>query len=220
MIKPKFVQIPDFSNYIGKEFVFEEKFKQRDSNISFCQGMRFKIQKIDASTATIKIVSTIEECMPAIEDFAAICVKNLKSDIKVLDKIIKIWTEEADQFKVDKNNFWNKDGGHTINTGHNVPKDHPDKGDVLSDDDINTFNYIHKGGKKNYYSYQQGTNEWYSKTCYEFMRLGKVEDMMEFETLNAAKRKDIYNSYYAKGFLSKHTLSVKELNKGKFKPSK
>ena len=219
MLEPKIIQIPDYSSYIGKEFIFEEDFRHTGSRAMFCKGMRFKITKVKNSQLTIKLTSTIEECSPAIEDFASSLLKDYKKELAIFDKIIKIWTEEADQFVIDKNIVWNKyEKGHTINTGyHKIPKDHPDKGDAFSDDAIKTFDYKHKGGKKNIYSYQSGKNVWYSKACYEFMRLGLLEDIEEYETLNSATRKDIYKTYLSNGWLSKYEINVTTLNSGKFK---
>ena len=226
MLEPKLVQIPDYSSYLGKEFIFEEDFKHTGSRAMFCKGMRFKITKIKNTKLTIKLTSTIEECSAAIEDFASSLVKDQKKELAIFDKIIKIWEEEADQFEIDKGSPWNKPdysndnrGGHCINTSYPVPKDHPDKYGMAkgTEDTIMTFDYKHKGGKKNIYSYQQGRNEWYSKACYEFFRLNILEDIKKHETLNQATRKDIYKTYLSTGWLSKYEITAQTLNKGKFK---
>jgi hypothetical protein len=214
-MEAQLIQVP---NYVGKEFIFLDDFSTRDSNISFCKGMKFKITKMNKNEVTIKITSELEDCLPAIEKFAAIVVREQKREIKTLDKVIKTWTEEEEKFEVDKNSFWNKDGkGHIINTGFLVPKDHPEKKGETSPDSIMTFDYKHKDGKKNFYSYQEGDNVWYNKATYEFIRLGCLEDLKKFEELSDVTKKDIYNTYYKRGFLSKYTFSINQLNKAKFK---
>lgn len=226
MLQPKLIKVPDYSAFLNKEFVFQEKFPIKDSNISFCKGMKFKITKVRNSEVNIKLTSPIEDCTQAIEDFAATQIKYSKQIIKVLDTIIKIWTDEADKFIIDKKSVWNKDrgnneAGHTINTGyHKIPKDHPDKKDSHSDDAITTLDYKHKEGKKNLYSYQSGENIWYSKACYEFMRLSNLQDLQKYEKLSESTRKDIYNTFLSKGFCSKYVLTINQLNKGKFKAVK
>jgi hypothetical protein len=218
MLKAKTLKIPDFSEYVGRTFVFERDFDPGDSNISFCKGMKFKIKKIKNGDVHFRIVSDVKECMPAIEKFAAIVAADKRKEIATFDKIINIWKTEGDKFVKDPASFWNKDDGHTINTGYDkVPMDHPDKGKSTSKDTIQTFDYKHTGGRKNIYSYQEGKNEWYSQACYEFMRLGAVEELEEFEKLSEAKRKDIHQTYYVSGFLAKYDMSIKDLNKAKFK---
>lgn len=226
MLKPKLVKVPDYSAFLNKEFVFQDKFLVKDSTVSFCKGMKFKITKVHNSKVKIKLTSPIEDCTQAIEDFAAIQVKYDKQEVKILDKIIKIWEDESDKFVIDKKSFWNKPnelrnskGGHCINTSYPVPDSHPDKYGMAkgSDDTIMTFDYKHKEGKKNIYSYQSGYNEWYSKACYEFMRLSKLEDIQKYEKLSKETRKDIYKTYLSRGFCSKYELTINQLNKGKFK---
>lgn len=203
---------------LNKEYVFLDKVAHKDSVVSFCAGMRFKVTQIKNKYIKIKLVSTIEECKDAIEDFAAIQVKECKKTIATLDKIIKVWENDANRFEKDKNSPWNeKHGGHTINTSYPVPKNHPDKGDAYSEDAIKTYDYKHLDGKKNYYSYQSGKNEWYSKATYEFMRLAELRDLKKWEELSPATRKEIFKTYLSTGWLSKYEFNINTFNKNKFK---
>lgn len=215
------MKIPDISDYEGKTFRFLEDVTQKESNVSFCKGMKFKISKLKSGIVHFKIVSDIKECMPAIEKFAKTVAKLERKDIAVLDKVIAIWKKEPKEFEIDKKH-WENDSpkGHIINTGVPIPLNHPDKdGTDPKHDTVWTHNYRHKKGKNNLYSYQEGTNEWYGLACYEFIRLSHVISAESFEELNQTKRKDIFNVYYAKGFLSKQEMSIKKLNSIKFEPA-
>lgn len=223
MLEPKMISIPDFSAYIGKEFQFDKKFST-GYNFDFFAGLKFKIKKIKNSNVTIKITSSIEEAYPTIRKFADNIIKDRKDDIEVLDKIIKIWSEEKNKFEPIPNHFWNEPregelkGGHCINTGYNfIPKTHPDVWGMATpyssdvSDTIMTLDYRHKGGKKNIYYYQEGQNEWYSQTCYEFMRLGCLDNIKKYTELDSTLQKRLYKS-----ITDVCEFKIKKLNKGSF----
>lgn len=225
MLEPEIVKVPDFSKYIGKEFVFLEDFKT-GMNITYFAGMRFVIKKIKDREVSIKIISPIEECKLCIENFAHFISNRQRNDIKLFDKIIKIWEDEPDQFYIIPDNYWNKQsdsnndyrGGSCINTGYNkIPRDHPMKYGMAKpykdypSDTIMTYNYRHKT-RNGMYSYQETSNEWYSKECYEFMRLSQVERAESYELLSDSLRKELY-----KQISGKFEFTISKLNKGKFK---
>jgi hypothetical protein len=213
-------QIPDASSFIGKDFIFEDTFKT-DSNISFCAGVKFKIVKIDGCEVSIKIISTIEECEPAIRAFSKIVSKDIKSEIKVLDKVINIWKKDRDKFIIDNSSVWNKRDnkngiiGHCINTGFKIPKNHPNSSGSV--DGYITADYKHVNNVCNLYSYQNKRNVWYSQECYEFMRLSKIEDFNSFDVLTKEKINDLYKTYYKN---KKYDFTISNFNKNKFKKLK
>ena len=177
MLEPEIVKVPDFSKYIGKEFVFLEDFKT-GSNITYSSGMRFVIKKIKDRDVFIKIISPIEECQESIKQYSDMVLKNLKSDINLFDKIIKIWEDESDQFYIIPDKYSNEPrdsndnrGGSCINTGYNkIPRNHPMKYGMAKpymdypSDTIMTFNYRHKT-RKGMYSYKETFIEWNRKGC-------------------------------------------------------
>ena len=209
-LQPKLIQTLNFSKYKGKELILEEDCKFK--NILFPKGTKFKIIRTKNSIITLKTTSPLEHFLYLIAERNEQHIRAYKSEIKTFDKIIKIWTEEKDKFVIDKDAAF-KGGLHTINTGyHNIPKDHPEKGDSFSGDAIQTYDYKHKGGKTNIYSYQKDKNRWYSKSCYEFMRLRTIEQLKEQQSGNKSILREIYNQYYAMSI----NISISTLNKKNF----
>jgi len=188
MIKPKMIQVPDFSEYVGQEFVLTEDVDMRKTKIGrpMKKGVRFIIKKIVNSKITIKVCNTKKELdeLGMLDYDINRIIKDHKSTLKTFNKIIKMWKDEPEKFIVDEDSFWNKerDGGrgHCVNTGYyGIPEDHPHKygmakayyhkGKYSNDDTIMTMDYKRIDGKTNIYSYQTGENEYYSKECYEYM---------------------------------------------------
>jgi len=265
MLKPEIVKIPDYSQYVGKEFVItkginwlnhfgiskeklddyeneklsekevdeiEEIFEREYPNFNLYEGMKFKITKIKKNIASIKITSSQKECQKSIEDRAKEIAQGINADIEKFDKIISWWENEPELFVVDEDSFWNKRdgdndqrGGHCINTSYNgIPADHPDKygmakayynskGEYSNDDSIMTMDYKRTDGRVNIYSYQSGDNVFYSKTCYEFMRLGKIEDAESYNSKEGHKK--LY-----KWMKSTEEIEIDLLNEMEFKEVK
>jgi hypothetical protein len=229
-------QVPDFSAYLNNDFLLEEDMTLAGA-YALAKGNTFRITKINGVTAHLKLSSTLEDSLPSLRLTADNIIKMHRSEAKTFEKIIKIWEADKDKFVVSKKSAFNYDdgklSGHCINTGfHKVPQSHPDvygmaeKWDYDKDgkrtgrskfaDTIMTFDYEHREGKKNIYSYQEGTNLWYSKACYEFMLQGVLEDIKVHRELSLALRKDMYRILSGKSFMKTFEMSIKKLNKNKF----
>jgi len=233
MLKPAIVKIPDFSKYLNKNFVFLEDLKLSDRCFIFCKGMRFTIKKIKGDWITIKVISGLDECAPAIKLFNDKIIKDHEKEIKIFDRILKLWKTDPKKFVVDKSYYGNKPdsqndnrGGHCINTGYfDIPKNHPDKYGMAEygrfgihrdkDDTIMTMNYVRTDGLKNFYSYQTGKNEWYSSECYKYMRLASVDELEERKTYTLAVRKWLHSI-----IVEKQGMPIQKLNAVKFKQIK
>lgn len=227
MIQPKYIKIPDFSNFLGKDFIFTEDFKPSDIYYIFCKGMKFRVKKIHNNEITLKIISSISECEPAIVDFNNKLIKGLEQEIKIFDRILGLWATEPHKFVLSKASPWNAPeennpkGGHCINTGYfSIPADHPDKYGMASsgwrkgmkDDSIMTMDYRRIDGLKNFYSFQSGENIWWSSECYKYMRAGKSTELEERRAFPLSVKKDLFG--IIKG---NYETTINKLNKGKFK---
>ena len=146
MLDKETIHIPDYSY----EYIFEEEFEQPGKRVVFCKGMRFKIQKIVYSEVTIELISTIEECSPAIEKFASSVVEYYKNELSKLEKLP-------------------------------LPP--------------------HRKGSPEIRLYKRKL----------------IENIEQYETLNQETRESIYKTYLSNGWLSKCTIDISTLNKGKFK---
>ena len=233
MLKPTILQVPDYSAYIGKEFIITED-SDKVSSIYYRpmkKGVKFKILKIKNSNITIKITNTkkqVDELGMLDADFDRL-MKTTKSSIKTFMKIIKMWEDHSDKFVIDKDSIWNKPeygeskGGHCVNTGYSgIPFDHPDKygmakgysggkTSIINSSSIMTLDYYRTDGVMNIYSYQAGEKVFYSKTCYEFMLKGEQVDYDAYVERTSEKVKMI-----TKWVLEKTIVKVKTLNKLKF----
>ena len=243
MLKPKIIKLPDYTDYVGKEFVvtkggswedlieypsdeefqalsedeqdeIEEKFEYLPP-YNIYAGMKFKITKIKKNVATIKIISPFEDCKESIDEIITRLSNSAKEEIEIFDTIIGWWDSEPHLFEIDENSYWNRDRdgdgrGHCINTSYNgIPADHPDKygmakarydknsGKYLNDDSIMTLDYMRTDGRLNIYSYQSNQNIFYSKATYEFMRLGKLKTLEEYES--GAEGKRFFKEWLCKG---------------------
>lgn len=218
MIQPKLKQVENYSHLVGKKLLLDNGDKyvsNHDSNLRFYTGMLFQVVAVKKTKLTLKLISPQKDCEKSIDDYFVRMAKSYKRDINTFDKIIKIWQEEKDQFVPDKEDYSYKNGGHCINTGyHDIPKDHPDKGG-FSDDTIKTYDYIHKGGRTNLFSYQAKRNVWYNQACYEFMRLADIEKMKKYDNPNSKAKKIAYNR-----LCKKVTFEVATLNKANFRQVK
>lgn len=232
MLKPKIIQLPDYSEYVGKEFIVKGDIDMTKTILKrpILDGVRFIIKKIENSKVTIKISNSkdeLERIGMLNYDFERI-IKDTESEIKKFKKICKMWDDESEKFIVDEDSFWNKnsDGqgrGHCINTGfYGIPEKHPDKygmakphydekGKCKISDTIMTLNYKRIDNKLNIYSYQQGRNEFYSKNCYEFILKGK-----ELELNDLKNRAERYKNMIFKWILEKQQIPIKTLNKINF----
>lgn len=198
MLSPKIIKLPDFSSFVGKIIQLEEKFIVKNW-WNYESGSKFKIKKIEGPEVTLKLVSTFKESLDSILALAKTYIKHEKEDIKIFDKIIKIWTEDSEKFQEIKNTIWNEPdsqndfkGGHCINTGYySIPDTHPDKYGMAKryenypSDSIMTKDYEHIDNKKNLWSFQKGGNKWYSKATYEFIRLASLEEVKKYTLLSA-----------------------------------
>lgn len=232
MLKPKMVQLPDYSGYIGKEFIITEDYlavKPNSFDRPMLKGARFIIKEIKNTQAVVKVTNSkqeLEKLGMLDYDFSRI-INNTKKEIKILKKVYKMWEDEPDKFIIDEESFWNKDDGdgrgHCINTSyHGIPFDHPDKfgmakahfhkGKYTSDDSIMTLDFKRTDGKTNVYSYQSGKNEFYSKNCYGFMLKGKEVFLERWES-----RIDLYKKWVFDWIFRKTEVSIKSLNKMNFK---
>jgi hypothetical protein len=229
VLKPKIVRLPDYSEYIGKEFIVKEDFygKKNEIDRPILTGVRFVIKKIKNSDVTIKITNSKEELekLGMLEyDFKRVIAQD-KRTIRTLKKVCKMWEDEPDKFIIDDKSHWNKerydgDGrGHCINTGYyNIPKDHPDKYGMarsrdskIKDDSIMTLDYKRTDGKSNIYSYQRGHNQYYSKECYKYMLMGEEVQLKDWEN-----RIDEYKNWVFGWIFEKQEIKLSTLNKIKF----
>lgn len=195
-------------------FEFEEKFNDGWS-FSFFPGMKFRISKVKGNDVTIKIISPIEECEKAIEEFGKAIAKNYQKDIATFDKIIKIWEDEADKFVIDDKHYRNSGSklNRTINTGYyNIPKEHRASPGRDRDDSILTYFYKHIDGKTIIYSYQKNKNEWFSRLCYEMMREGDKLKLKQYMEMSDKTKKSLY-----KMICESMEISTKKFNMAKFK---
>lgn len=230
VLKPKIVWLPDYSEYIGKEFIITNDFiPKRNSEIAkqrpILTGVRFIIKKIKNSNVTIKITNSRKELenLGMLEwDFKRI-IADGKREIATLKKVYKMWEDEPEKFILDEKSDFNKDRndgegkGHCINTGYySIPKNHPDKYGMAKsrndeDDSIMTLDYKRTDGKTNIYSYQKGWNKYYSKECYKFMIMGK-----ELQLKNWENRFSLYKNWIFGWILQKLKISLSTLNQMEF----
>jgi hypothetical protein len=232
MIK-QVIQLPDYSEYIGKEFIVRSNIDMTKTILKrpILNGVRFIIKKIENSKVTIKISNSKDE-LESIGmlnyDFERL-IKGTESEVKILKKICKMWDDEPEKFIIDDESFWNEnrngDGrGHCINTGfYGIPENHTDKygmakpyyekGKYHISDTIMTLNYKRIDNKLNIYSYQEGQNEFYSKTCYEFILKCKEVELNDWK--NRAKK---YKNWIFEWILEKQQIPIKTLNKINFEP--
>jgi len=225
VLKPKIVRLPDYSNYIGKEFIVKEDFYGKRSEIDrpILTGVRFVIKKIKNSDVTIKISNSKDELekLGMLEDDFNRVISDKKKDIRTFKKICKMWEDESDKFILDNKSEFNKDRGdgkgHCINTGYyDIPKNHPDKYGMAKwrdgkDDSIMTLDYKRTDGKTNIYSYQSGHNEYYSKECYKYMLMGSEVELKDWEN-----RIDEYKKWVFNWIFEKQEIKLSTLNKIKF----
>lgn len=232
MLSPKIIQLPDYSEYIDKEFIVLEDIDMSKTDLyrPILKGTRFIIKKINNSQVTIKISNSKEELenLGMLDyDFNRV-ISDKKKEINILKKVYKMWVDEPHLFIVDEENFWNeKDNkgrrGHCINTGYqNIPFDHPDKfgmaeayyddkGKYANPDTIMTINYKRIDNKTNLYSYQSGKNEFYSKNCYDYMIKGIETDLNDWKN-----KIDYYKKWVFGWIFEKREISIKTLNKMNF----
>lgn len=136
MLKPKIIKLPDYNDYVGKEFIVtkggsweelvnfpsEEEYQSLSEDeqdeidekfeyilpYNIYAGMKFKITKIKKNIATIKIVSPIEDCKKSIDDIIARLSDSTREEIEIFDTIIKWWNDEPHLFEIDENSPWNR----------------------------------------------------------------------------------------------------------------
>lgn len=230
MIEPKMIQVPDFSDYIKKEFIVVEDVDMTHTDIKtpILKGVRFIISNINNSMVTIKISNTKKELekLGMLDYHFNKNISSVKKEIKILNKIHSLWENEPDKFIIDEDSPMNGLGdgrhGHCINTGYyDIPINHPDKhstakpryhdGVYVKSDAIMTFDYKRIDDVRNLYSYQKGRNTFYSKTVYEYM-IKKCEiDLHDWEN-----RCNGYKTWVFGWILSKKQLSINSLNNMKF----
>lgn len=210
MSDSKYIKIP---NYDEQEFIVMEDCENIFDR-PILTGVRFIIKNISKGNVIIKISNTKKELekLGMLEyDFNRV-INNIKSDIKILEKICKMWDDEPEKFIFDEDSYCNKNGGYHINTGYyQIPSNHPDKADKSSDDTIITFDYKRIDNKKNIYSYQRGWNKYYSKTCYEFMLKGEEVELEKWKNRDEKCKKLVLD-----WILEKKELTIKKLNKINF----
>lgn len=173
MLKPKLKTVEDFSHYVGKEIEFTDSFKLIESygGVNVAPGIKYRIEKIKGKNFILKIKSTLEETLPTLRNIAQKIENNQKRNIKELEKNINLWNKKPNLFIVDNSSFWKE--GHCINTGY-YPQG--EKSDCFT-----TMDYLYTGSETNYYSYQKGTKNFYSRECYERMRLGDLQRIEKYK---------------------------------------
>jgi len=177
MLNAKIIQIPDYTEFIEKEFILISDFNLVNYlNIPMLKGVRFVINKIINSEATIKISNSKEELedMGILDFFFNRSAMSIKKDIETLKEVLKMWEDEPDKFIEDKESFWNTDRGNgkgaPINTGYYGINS-------KDSDSIITLDYKRIDEVKNIYSYQANRNTFYSKECYYFMIKGREVEL-------------------------------------------
>lgn len=220
MLKPKIIQLPDYSEYIGKEFIITEDADMKNTTLDYpmLKGVRFIIKKIKNTKITLKISNSkleLKELGMLNYDFNRL-INNIEKDIKILKKVYNMWEVDSDKFVISGS-------VHCINTGYyGIPGDHPDKygtakayidddGKEYISDSIMTSDYKRTDNKTNVYSYQSGRNVFYSKKCYGFMIKGKEVELEKLKNRNIYYEKMIFG-----WILEKKEIYVKTLNKINF----
>ena len=228
----KNIQLPDYTQYIGKEYIIlEDNYMKTSSfNRPMLKGVRFIIKKIENSQITIKITNSKQELdnLGMLNyDFVRM-VNNVKKEITILKSIHKLWLDEPEKFIIDNDDYLNTNReydtlGHCINTGYyDIPFNHPDKygmarayfdhtGKYTNSDTIMTLIYKRIDNKINTYTYQRGNNEYYSKNCYFFMIKGRMANLQQLQSRNSYYKKIIIG-----WILENKKISIKNLNKIKF----
>ncbi len=220
MLNPKIIQLPDYSEYIGKEFLITENITIKSYGRPILKGVRFIIKKIENSKVTIKVSNTKEELkdLGMLEyDFNRV-IKDNESQIKTFHKILKLWSDSPKMF-VKKSSE-----AHCICTGYyGILPNHPskfgiaapyfnkEKGEYYPSDSIMTLDYKRSDNLLNIYSYQKGTNTYYSKECYEFMLKGKEIELEDWKNRNKK-----YEKWVLDWILEKTTFTISTLNKISF----
>lgn len=207
---------------INDKFVFAKDFKT-GFNYNYLKGMKFVIKSIN-DYVTIKIISPMDECRPAMELFRKRVIAQSKKELKDLQYSVDLWNKDPKKFSVIKGGFA-KGKAHCINTGfYSIPDTHPDlygmakRNKEYKCDSIMTHDYKHKDGLLNKYSYQTGYNEYYSKDCYEFIILGEIKGYHGLEFFETPSKE--LDKYLYKMIIEKQSFTIKSFMKGSFKSIK
>jgi hypothetical protein len=226
MLAPKIVQVPDFSEFIGKEFIVTEYFDDSDkynkktrSNKEkilgrpIKKGVRFKISKIKNGTVTVKVTSSkkqLEE-LGMLEFDQKRCVSDHKQEIKELKKLIKMWEEEADQFVPKEGQSWYKESGKSTGSFVDCDKSVDKRGFTYDGVTVRTCTYERKDGVNNFHSYHRGRNEYFNKAFYEAkLKYAKID-------LEGWKKMDNFRRWCIFRLLQKKVeVKIEDLNTMKF----
>jgi hypothetical protein len=171
------------------KFVFTEDFVI-DGYETYFAGTKFKIHYIKKDEVTFYSIGTMEESEKMMQNIALRFVSSYKDDLAEIEKTIKVWEKEPEKFIIDPDNHMNK-----FHIECNEPPDV----------------YKHIDGKTNYYSYQEGHNEWFDLKFYIEQRNITLKDISKFTHPNKTTMKELFS-------MSKQgtCVKIKEFNTSKY----
>lgn len=198
------MQIPDLSEFKGKEFIFDEDFLETEWNTTYPKGMRFKITSIKKGWVTFKVVSTLDECMGGIQRFANNLAIAYDKDIPLCEHAIKLWETDPDGFEViPEGKLFHRSLERPLYVSGKMGYD------------VYTRAYERKDGELNHYGSKSGLNVWYNKEWYERSLECNIYNRDKYAKLSKGTIKEMYSSFYKGGH---HCYEVKRMNMAKFSP--
>lgn len=172
------------------------------SYFTYYKGFAFKVIDIvdhnisvndieyDGYTVTVKMITPIKNCDKIISEYHNNLISFNKSELDFFEYAIKLWNESPEYFiKIPQ--IYGPDGYNHVCTGYNVPHNEQTIHDYFADS-IPTYMYKRIDGLISG-SVMLFGNEWFDKRCFEYCKLGTLNELKILSVLDDNTKQLIYN---------------------------